>query len=373
MGLELAVFIVMYQGPGAVDAAAPVNLHSLRRLRLAIRTKNAHRTMSAAHAPLSPMSSSTPSEPPQNPDHSEGELPSLTALTAFEATLRHCTFTGAAKELSRTQSAVSRQVALLEAHIGRDLFHREHPQLRPTRAAAQFGSKVALLLGRLRAALADARESGPMTDVLHLALLPTFGTTWLIPRIPSFLKEYPDISVEFTTSIRAFDFDSGDIDAAIHYGSAVWPGGRTEKLMSEKVVVVCAPSLAGTVRTATDFEGKTLLQLVSRPNAWKQWLSAHGVEAVDGRRGPRFEHHMMIVEAARAGLGYALLPDFVADPLLDKGELVEAVPQSRFPTSRSYWLVYPERSLELPALVAFRAWLRTAIQRADQNRTGPAD
>ena len=315
---------------------------------------------------------SVPSTPPPDsrPNSGDGELPSLTALTAFEATLRHKSFTGAAKELSRTQGAVSRQVALLEAHIGRDLFHREHPRLRPTRAAVEFGSKVAQLLGRLQAAVVDARESGPTTDVLHLALLPTFGTTWLIPRIPSFLAEHPDVSVQFTTSLRAFDFDSGDIDAAIHYGSATWPGGRTEKLMPEEVVAVCAPSLAGSVVSAGDLADETLLQLVSRPNAWKQWLEAHGVDTVDGRRGPRFEHHMMVVEAARAGLGYALLPDFVADPLLAKNELALALPDSRFATTRSYWLVYPERSLELPALIAFRAWLRKAIAVDREGRAG---
>ena len=221
------------------------------------------------------------------------------------------------------------------------------------------------LLARLRGAIADVRESGPTTDVLHLALLPTFGTTWLIPRVPAFLKAHPDISVEFTTSLTAFDFDAGDIDAAIHYGSATWPGGRAEKLMSEEVVAVCAPQLQSEVQSPGDFLGKTLLQLVSRPNAWKQWLEAHGAGTVDGRRGPRFEHHMMVVEAARAGLGYALLPDFVADPLLARGELVEAPLGSRFATRRSYWLVYPERSLELPALIAFRDWLRKEV-RADR-------
>jgi LysR family glycine cleavage system transcriptional activator len=306
--------------------------------------------------------------PDKGPDQGEGELPSLTALTAFEATLRHSSFTGAAKELCRTQGAVSRQVALLETHIGRELFHREHPRLRPTRAAVEFGAKVKMLLDRLRAAVADVRESGPTTDVLHLALLPTFGTTWLIPRIPSFLEKHPDISVQLTTSLRAFDFDSGDIDAAIHYGSATWPGGRMERLMEEEVVAVCAPSLAGRAATAEDLAKETLLQLVSRPNAWKQWLEAHGVEAPDARRGPRFEHHMMALEAARAGLGYALLPDFVADPLLASGDIVEAAPPSRFATMRSYWLVYPERSLELPALNAFRDWLRRAI-RADRGGT----
>ena len=319
--------------------------------------------MSESHT-LGPMS--VPDE--SRPDPGQAELPSLTALTAFEATLRHCSFTGAAKELSRTQGAISRQIALLESQVGRDLFHREHPRLRPTRAAVEFGARVRMLLDRLRVAMADVREAGPTTDVLHLALLPTFGTTWLIPRVPAFLRAHPDISVEFTTSLKAFDFDAGDIDAAIHYGSATWPGGRAEKLMSEEVVAVCAPQLQGDVATADDLAAKTLLQLVSRPNAWNQWLDAHGALSVSGRRGPRFEHHMMVVEAARAGLGYALLPDFVADPLLARGDLIEAPKDSRFATGRSYWLVYPERSLELPALVAFRDWLRREI-RAD--REGP--
>lgn len=317
--------------------------------------------------PCAPMSVPDEPHPPRGgeaaPDRGGTELPSLTALTAFEATLRHKSFTGAAKELSRTQGAVSRQVALLESHVGRELFHRENPRLRPTRAAVEFGAKVSALLSRLQLALADVRDSGPSTEVLHLALLPTFGTTWLIPRVPAFLRSHPDISVEFTTSLKAFDFDAGEIDAAIHYGSAVWPGGRTEKLMSEEVVAVCAPHLQSDVRTPEDLLGRTLLQLVSRPDGWKQWLEAHGASAENGRRGPRFEHHMMVVEAAKAGLGFALLPDFVADPLLARGELVEAPPGSRFATQRSYWLVYPERSLELPALVAFRDWLRREVRR----------
>ncbi len=315
---------------------------------------------------LGPMTGSDDS----NAYRGQAELPSLTALTAFEATLRHASFTGAAKELSRTQGAVSRQVALLESHVGRELFHREHPRLRPTRAAVEFGAKVGNLLARLQAAIADARESGPTTDVLHLALLPTFGTTWLIPRVPVFLERHPDISVEFTTSLKAFDFETGDIDAAIHYGSATWPGGRAEELMSEEVVAVCAPALAGEVMDAPGLAGKTLLQLVSRPNGWAQWLEAQGVTSIDGRRGPRFEHHMMVVEAARAGLGYALLPHFVADPLLAKGALVEALPGSRYATQRSYWLVYPERSLELPALTAFRKWLRAEIREDREGRPG---
>ena len=295
------------------------------------------------------------------------DLPSLTALTAFEATLRLGSFTAAARELDRTQGAVSRQVALLESQLGRDLFHREHPGLRPTRAAVRFGERVARTLTRLRSAVADVSGAESAEEVLHLALLPTFGTTWLIPRLPAFLDDHPDVSVELSTTLETFDFDENEIDAAIHYGAATWPGGRSEKLMQEQVVVVCAPHLAKRVRRPDDLVGEQLLQIVSRPKAWSQWVDARelgGPSGIDARSGPRFEHHMMAVEAARSGLGFALLPDFVAESPLQSGALVEPFPGTRLRTNKSYWLVYPERSLELPGLLAFRAWIREEARRA---------
>lgn len=296
-------------------------------------------------------------------DRGGAELPSLTALTAFDATIRLGSFTAAAKALGRTQGAVSRQVALLETQLGAQLFHREHPRVRPTRAAEVFGTRVHRILERLRVAVADVREESAIGGVLHLALLPTFGTTWLIPRLPTFLREHPDVSVELTTSLKTFHFDDGDLDAAIHYGEGTWPGARAERLMREQVTVCCTPALARRVQAPSDLADLTLLQIVSRPRAWDQWLAARGVEGIEGRRGPRFEHHMMVVEAARAGLGFALLPDFVAEAPLASGELVEVFGPTRFATDRSYWLVYPDRSLELGSLLAFRAWLRAEVRR----------
>ncbi len=302
------------------------------------------------------------SESPSGAAHrAPGDLPSLTALTAFEATVRLGSFTAAARALDRTQGAVSRQVALLESQIGFELFHREPGGLRATRAAEMFGARVERVLDRLRAALADVRERGGVDGVLHLSLLPTFGTTWLIPRLPAFLRLHPDVSVELTTALQTFDFDDGDIDAAIHYGEGAWPGGRAELLMEEHVRALAAPEIARGLDGPASLVGSTLLQLVSRPHAWRQWLAAHGADQIDGRRGPRFEHHMMVAEAACAGLGVALLPDFVAEKPVAEGRLVDAFDVAPFATRRSYWLVYPDRSLELPALLAFRSWLRSEI------------
>ena len=294
------------------------------------------------------------------------ELPSLTALQAFEAALRHQSFTRAARELHVTQGAVSRQVAQLEGQLGVSLFHREHPRVRPTRAAEAYGAKLRVLLDRLAAITLELQTSGGEGGLLSLSILPTFGTTWLIPRMPAFFAAHPLVQINFTTSLQAFDFESEEVDAAIHYGEGVWPGARVEPLMEERVTVVCHPDLAARekLRGAKDLADQTLLQLTSRPGAWEDWFAQNDVSDLAGRRGPRFEQHLMVLQAARAGLGIALLPSFLAAKPLNNGELVEPFPQTTRVSANAYWLVYPERSLELASLHAFRKWLRTELRAA---------
>lgn len=289
------------------------------------------------------------------------DLPSLGALQAFEAALRHRSFTGAARELGLTQGAISRQVAKLEQQLGRELFHREHPRVRPTRAAEAFGAKLERVLSRLEGLVAQMRSSTAAAEgagALELACLPTFGTTWLIPRLPDFRARHPDVSLELTTSIQVFDFDTEEVDCAIHYGTGVWPGARSERLMDEHMVVVASAERAASLTTPDDLAGHPLLQLTSRPWAWPSWLAQNGAATTEAQRGARFEHHLMILEAAKSGLGIALLPTFLAERAIERGELVEPFAGTRLVTQRRYWLVYPERTLELEAFTAFRAWLR---------------
>ena len=308
-----------------------------------------------AHTPM--QSAHTPTEGP--------ELPSTTALSAFEAVLRHGSFTGAARELDRTQGAVSRQIAALEAHIGRELFRRSPQGVQPTRAGARFGRELAPLLARLAAVIADIRTEDEGRSTLRLSLLPTFGTTWLIPRLPDFLRAHPEVALQVSTSIGPVDFGRGELDAAIHLGEGSATNARAEPLFEELEVAVCAPTAAARwdLREPGHLNRAELLHLSSRPMAWSRWLEHHGTRGVDATGGPRFEHHLMVLEAARAGLGVALLPSFVADPALRSGELVEPFGLGRRATGRRYWLLVPDRSLELVTLRAFRSWLRRAIER----------
>lgn len=291
------------------------------------------------------------------------ELPSLTALQAFEATLRHRSFSRAAEELFRTQGAISRQVAQLERDLGVELFRREHPRIHPTAAAERFGTKLRALLDRLEALTLEVRSASATGGVLELAVLPTFGTRWLIPRLADFRRAHPDVALELTTRLGVFDFEVELFDAAIHYGEPLWPGAELVPLMKEEVVVVASPALLAASKPAepSELTQQPLLQLSSRPGAWGEWFASVGVPARSVRGAARFEHHLMIIQAAVAGLGFALLPTFLVKPELESGALVEPFPGRRVLTPKAYYLAYPPRSAGLPALEALRTWLLGAL------------
>lgn len=286
-------------------------------------------------------------------------LPATGALQAFESAAFHGSITQAARELARTQSAVSRQIQGLEQHLGVQLFERRRQRIRLTDAGARYLEHVRAAFDRLEAGELELRAAHGGGGVLRLGILPTYGTRWLIPRLSSFAAEHPTVQIHFTTRITVFDFASEDLDAAIHYGEGHWPGAAVEPLMDEEVLVVCSEAYRDEreLRAPEDLRRATLLQVTSRPHAFDDWLRAKNVSNVDGRRGPRFEHHQMVLEAAIAGLGVAVLPTFAVEDQLRRGAVVEAFESTRVRTGKGYWLAYPERRATLPALRAFRAWL----------------
>ncbi len=302
------------------------------------------------------------------------ELPSMTALQAFDAALRHQSFTRAAAELHRTQGAISRQVSALEESLGVTLFRREHPRVRPTPAAEVFGAKLRGILDRLAAIVLELQSSAGQGGVLNLAILPTFGTQWLIPRIRSFYEAHEGVSINFTTRLHPFDFEAEELDAAIHHGEPLWPGARLEHLLDEDVVVVAAPMhlVRHRIEEPRDLLGHTLLQLDSRRAGWEEWFAGQAIDAPDARRGPRFEHYLMVIQAAIAGLGVALLPSFLVQGELAAGSLVNPFGTLAVKTRKAYWLAMPERSLELPALVQFRAWLHARLAQEGLAPAAPA-
>lgn len=282
-------------------------------------------------------------------------------LAAFEAAARTSSFSAAARELNLTQGAVSRQIRALENQLGLELFTRDRQQVRLVDVGATYAEEIRAALGAIRRATLSA-IANPRGGVLDLAILPTFGTRWLIPRLPSFLEQNPGITINFAMRVAPFDFESDRQHVAIHYGAPDWPDADCTFLMDEEVVPVFAPALAerfGLTRPE-DFLDAPLLHLTTRPDAWSEWFPTFGVEG-KARRGMFFEQFASVAQAAAAGLGAALLPAFLIESELNSGVLV-GFADGTIKSSSAYYLAAPKSKAGYAPTVAFRSWLLAAVK-----------
>ena len=291
------------------------------------------------------------------------KIPSTAALVAFESAARHQSFTKAADELALTQSAVCRQIAGLEEFLGIELFRRSRRGVKLTEAGLAYSRKVATQLDAVeRDTLAAMGQQG--AQGLELAVVPTFATQWLVPRLKEFQRLHPEVTVHLTNRTRPFLFADTSFDAAIYFGDGDWSGTEAHYLMPEEPLPVCSPELLGerTQFAAAELANLPLLQQSTRPYAWRQWFAAQGLNVPRDMSGPRYELFSMLAQAAMHGMGVALIPPFLIQRELDAGLLVPAHPAALLSSDRAYRLMIPERKVESAALRAFRDWLLQAAR-----------
>ena len=293
-------------------------------------------------------------------------LPSIQALACFAAAARHQSFTRAAQELALTQGAVSRQVAVLEEFVGVALFKRTQHGMVLTPAGAQYARQVTQRLDALERDTLDLMGRQGRGEPITLGVVPTFATRWLIPRLPLLAREQPQLQVHIEVRTRPFLFADTGVDAALYAGTQQqvrqWAGTRASLLLSEDVLPVCSPALLGGQAGLEPqaLAGMPLLQQLTRPEAWRQWFEAQGVDAPRAMAGPRYELFSMAVAAARCGLGVALIPTLLIQDELAGGTLVVCCPRP-LRSQRAYYLVQPEDA-EKPALAAFKEWVLRQAQ-----------
>ncbi|HEY8608427.1 MAG TPA: LysR family transcriptional regulator [Noviherbaspirillum sp.] len=289
-------------------------------------------------------------------------IPSTGALVAFEAAARHESFTKAAADLALTQSAVCRQIAGLEAYLGVALFRRTRHGVKLTEAGEGFSRQVASRLDAIEQDTLGIMASHGRGATLQLAVVPTFATQWLLPRLPHFMRAHPDITVNLTTRTRPFLFEETTFDAAIQFGEGSWPGTDARHLMREHAVPVCSPALlrrisrSGKPVTPQEVVRLPLLQQETRPYAWRNWCESAGVDGGNPLAGPRFELFSMLAQAARHDMGVALIPAMLIEEDLAGGRLVVACAHSHR-SAHAYHIVFPERKAESAALRLFIDWL----------------
>lgn len=286
------------------------------------------------------------------------ELPSISCLQAFESVARHRSITRASVELNLTQSAVSRQIQQLESLLDVPLFERVRQRVMITDAGKLFLNDISKVIAGLKDATSRVMACGGNTGLLNLAVLPTFATRWLMPRVSDFLDKHPGVTINLATRLVPFDFEREPFDAAIHYGSANWPGATAHHLMAEETVPVCSPKYRSDhgIRKPADLRLAILLHQTSRTDAWTEWFEMAQVKNAHSLHGPRFEQFTMIAQAAICHLGVALLPKLLIEEEMASGKLVLLFDQP-IRSSNSYYLVVPEPKGSSLLVSAFTQWI----------------
>ncbi|HXH02485.1 MAG TPA: transcriptional regulator GcvA [Candidatus Competibacteraceae bacterium] len=289
------------------------------------------------------------------------KLPPLNSLVAFEASARHLSFTRAAEELHVTQGAVSRQVRLLEEHLGIRLLHRFHRIIRLTAAGHRLQQAVTLGLEHIASAAGELRANRNLDQVTVAATL-AFTSFWLIPRIPKFRAAYPNIDVRVLAIDREIDYAADGVDIAIRYGYGQWPGLEASFLLGEEIFPVCSPGyLQGrpALTSPADLLGETLLcpdEEHWKWTVWQDWLRSQGVHAAPNRHGLRLSNYPMLIQAALAGQGIALGWRYLVEDMLASGALIKPL-EASMRGERAEYVVIPSDVPPSAAVLAFREWI----------------
>lgn len=285
-------------------------------------------------------------------------IPSLKALLCFDYCARHGSVSKAAQDLNLTQSAVSRQIKTLEDYVATPLFYRQKQRLLITPQGQDYLEAIRPHLSGLEEATLKLRTAQVEIGALTIAAPPTFTTRILIPMMGAFQQAHPDIPLNFIARIGPPDFKADGVDIAIAYGQGAWPDLYSLPLTAENVIPVCHPDLAAQLPdhpSARDLLGQALLHIHSRPTAWRDWFHHHDTTHPNPQQGPHFEHFTMALQAALAGLGIALLPDFAAQDEIQRGRLIALSPAS-IDTASLYWLTCPTVRSEVHKIKTVMTW-----------------
>ena len=296
-------------------------------------------------------------------------IPPLNPLRVFDAVARSGNLTAAAAELHVSQSAVSRQVALLEDYLGVELFKRERYGVSLTPAGRDYADQVVAAFAQIAGATEQLLRRGGR-GVLRVRTYTTFAAKWLIPRLPNFQQRHPDIRVQLITEVSDVDFDRDPVDLAIQFGDGHWPKVLADRLFGDVIEPVCSPRYLAEQGIDPDHPeallGRRLLVSHYRSSDWDDWLAGAGLEAQAGAaERMRFGSSVLAWQAALDGLGLAIGQAGMLTQELAQGTLVRPF---RRPLTRAkaHYLLRPERAQTSPQAAAFRDWLLGALPRTPQ-------
>ena len=286
-------------------------------------------------------------------------------LSAFVEVARSQSFAQAARRLDRHVSAVSRAVAALESRLGVRLLQRTTRRVALSEAGRDYFRRCEALLAEFEGADAEVRDRGAaLHGTLRVSAATGSGQMLLAPIVPEFLAAHPLLTLDLQLSNRYVDLVDEGYDLALRVGTLADSRLVARRLApSHRVLVASAAYLErrGTVRTPQQLRAHAclVLDIGGRPQRW-EFERGRARAALDVA-GPLHSNNMFaLLDACRAGLGIALLPDFAVAAALQRGELHRVLP-AWTSVAQAMYAVYPSARF-IPAKVrAFVDFIATRL------------
>lgn len=287
----------------------------------------------------------------------------LLALRTFVEVGQYSSIKIAAQALNVTAGAVSQQIRLLEERVGTSLFIRDHQGVRFTEAGALAHPQLHAAFEHIEGVVRQL-EGVQHRKILRISTVPTFAASWLVPRLGRFTRKHPDIEVRVEATSSLVDLRKDRVDIALRHGLGYYPGLQVTRLITPIMVPVASPALlrAGPrLTTPEDCLHYPLLHDADRAD-WALWFKAHNVHA-DSRteRGTSFEDDLLLMKAAEAGQGLALVAQELASEEMQAGRLVQALDHP-WPMRFSYYMVHQKQDAERAEVKAFTKWVLEEVR-----------
>ncbi len=267
-------------------------------------------------------------------------------------------FTAAAELLGLTPAAVSKSVAALEAALEVRLFNRTTRQLSLTEEGRAFIAQAKLGLQALDDAAAQARQGLKPHGLVRVNCAVGFGRSFVLPALPAFFAQHPDVRVELVLNDHAVDLVQGGFDVGIRGGSQPPDGMVARKICDVPSVLVASPrylELRGTPRSRADLAGHSLLRVRFLNGKLSPWVfktlgetaqakTEQAEAAFDAPAQLLLSDPALMLDAALLHLGIAQIGRHHAFEALARGSLVQVLPREHIGNTARMSLFYPHRA-----------------------------
>lgn len=289
-------------------------------------------------------------------------IPSTTSLLCFEAAARTENFAQAAGEMNITQSALSRQIQILETYIKQQLFTRAKQRVKLTSAGKALVGELSPQLEAMEATLLQIYAYNNEEGALNIGVYPTLGSRWLMPHVIALAQEHPGFTINTITYLSNDDIDPSLVDLALAQGDPPWKGYQADFIMKEALIVIASPEIMNApVEDPFALLEHRILQHTTRPLSWSIWLRGLGHELSRPIIGPMFSQFEMLIDAVKGGHGIAVVPKLLVERELTEGKLIMAHAHEEVPES-AYYLLTPNSKIGVQKIKRVRNWFLKNVE-----------